>query len=61
MMEHNTTTLTAKDAGGTSVRTFHVTGVAEHWRSPIVEEQEAVFTKEDFEQSLKKVTRKVKK
>ena len=36
--KNNTTTLTAKDAGGTSVRTFHVTGVAEHWRSQGVEE-----------------------
>ena len=61
MVENATSTLTAKDAGGTSVRTFHVTGVAEHWRSPIAKEQEAVFTKENFEQSLKKVSRKVKK
>ena len=38
MGENNTTTLTAINAGGTSVRTFHVTGVAEHWRSQGVEE-----------------------
>lgn len=61
MAKNDTTPLTAKDAGGTSVRTFHITGIAEHWRSPIEEEQETVFTKESFEQAVKKVACKVKK
>jgi len=38
MTERSNTTLVARDANGTSVRTFHVTGIAEHWRSQGVEE-----------------------
>jgi len=54
------------DVGGTSERSYQATGVAEFWRSPEVEtpaitESETVFTRDKFEQALRKVSRKVKK
>jgi len=47
-----------KDVDGTSDRTFHVTGVGDHWHSNETEGQEDVFTKDDFEGALRKVSRK---
>ena len=49
------------DARGTSTHSFYTTGVAEHWCITNEDEQEDIFTKEDFEVALKKVSRKIKK
>jgi NADH dehydrogenase FAD-containing subunit len=58
----NATLIIPKDVNGTSPRTFHVTGVAEHWHSlNRIDQQEDIFTKVNFEKALKKVSRKIKK
>ena len=58
-MAENNESLTANGAGGTSSFSFQVTGVAEHWTLPEkAEDQEDVFTKNDFEHALQKVSRK---
>jgi len=61
MTEQSKNVLTFNNVDETSVRTFHVTGIAEHWPPIEGEEQEDVFTKTDFEKALKKVSRRVKK
>lgn len=61
MAEQSKDVLVFNNADETSVRTFHVTGIAEHWRPTEGEEQGDIFTKDKFEKALKKVSRKVKK
>ncbi len=61
MAEQSTGIFQIEDADGTRDRTFRATGVGEHWHSNGTEGQEDVFTKDRFEEALKKVSRKVKK
>ena len=62
MAENKKTTLIdIKVIDGTSPRSFHATGVGEHWHSNETEGQEEVFPKDRFEKALKKVSRKVKR
>lgn len=46
-------------AGGTSSY-FHATGTAERWPAAELDESEQPFTRADFEQALKKVSRPVR-
>ena len=61
MAEQGTGVFQIKDVDGTSDRTFRATGIGERWHSNGEEEQGDVFTKDKFEEALKKVSRKVKK
>ena len=61
MTEPNTATLNVSSADSTGDSTFHITGIAEHWHLPSIEEQGEIFTKGDFQKALKKVSRKIKK
>lgn len=61
MTQTNSNRLTATNANGTSVRTLHVTGIAEQWPIPGGEASEDIFTKQDFEDALKKVSRHIGK
>ncbi len=43
MTEPNTATLNVRSADSTGDSTFRVTGIAEHWHSPDMEEQEEIW------------------
>jgi hypothetical protein len=61
-MKEEATLIIPRNDSGTSDRFFHVTGIAENWRMPEEnEEAESIFTKADFENALRKVSRKIKK
>ena len=59
-MGRQSNTLTEKKPTGTTSIDFKVTGTGEYWSIPNTQSEDA-FTKEDFEQALKKVSRKIKK
>jgi len=64
-MTNKDTLLMEANVDGTAGISFHATGTAEHTNLVEMEEtggiEKQTFTKQDFERSLKKVSRKIKK
>jgi hypothetical protein len=58
MAHEDNSTLTIGGATGTSSPIFYVTGIAEYWQTEESQEDKGVFTKEKFEQALKKVSQR---
>lgn len=61
MSENQELSFVTKEADGTSKYTFFATDIVEQWGSAETEQSTEIFTKEDFEEKLKTVSRKINK